>query len=187
MRLPGQADVWEDVMLSTDCTHGLTNAYWPADRSEPVLDQTIGEALREAASRHGSRIALIDGTLEQGRRQWSFNDLLETAERVARSLLTRFTPGERVAIWAPTRPNGFSWNSAPRWPASRSSRSIPPISATKPLTCWASRRPAACLCSPSIAAATSFRSLRACGRIFPICATSFRLAIGKPSSLRLGR
>jgi fatty-acyl-CoA synthase len=75
------------MMLSTDHTHGLTHAYWPADRSEPVLDQTIGEALREAASGHGSRTALIDGTLEQGRRQWSFNDLLETAERAARAPL----------------------------------------------------------------------------------------------------
>ena len=28
-------------MLSTDHTHGLTNAYWPADRSEPVLDQPV--------------------------------------------------------------------------------------------------------------------------------------------------
>jgi hypothetical protein len=31
-------------MQSTDETHGLTNAYWPADRSS--LDQSIGEALR---------------------------------------------------------------------------------------------------------------------------------------------
>jgi hypothetical protein len=61
MRLPGQADVLEDMMLSTDHMHGLTNAYWPADRSEPVLDQTIGEALREAASRYGSHTAHIDG------------------------------------------------------------------------------------------------------------------------------
>ena len=59
-------------MPSTDHAHRLTSAYWPADRSEPVLDQTIGEALREAASRYGSRTALIDGTPEQGRRQWSF-------------------------------------------------------------------------------------------------------------------
>ena len=81
-------------MLSTDHTHGLTSAYWPGDRSEPVLDQTIGEALREAASRYGSRTALIDGTPEPNRRQWSFNDVLETAERAARALLTRFTPGE---------------------------------------------------------------------------------------------
>jgi hypothetical protein len=36
------------MMLRTDHTNGLTNAYWPADRSEPVLDQTIGEALRAA-------------------------------------------------------------------------------------------------------------------------------------------
>ena len=104
MRLPGQADVLEDMMLSTDHTHGLTNAYWPADRSEPVLDQTIGEALREAASRYGSRTALIDGALERGRRQWSFNDLLKAAERAARSLLTQFTPGEQVAVWAANSP-----------------------------------------------------------------------------------
>jgi len=70
-------------MLTTDHAHGLSKAYWPADRSEPVLDQTIGEALREAASRYGSRTALIDGTLEQNRRQWSFDDLLENAERTA--------------------------------------------------------------------------------------------------------
>ena len=91
-------------MPSTDDAHRLTNAYWPADQSEPILDQTIGEALREIALRYGSRTALIDGTLEPSRRQWSFNDLLETAERVARSLLTRFTPGEQVAIWAANSP-----------------------------------------------------------------------------------
>jgi len=91
-------------MLTTDHAHGLTKAYWPADRSEPVLDQTIGEVLREAASRYGSRTALIDGTLEQNRRQWSFDDLLETAERTARALLTHFTPGEQVAIWAANSP-----------------------------------------------------------------------------------
>jgi signal transduction histidine kinase/CheY-like chemotaxis protein len=92
------------MMQSTDETHGLTNAYWPADRSELALDQSIGEALREAASRYGSCTALIDGALERGRRQWSFNDLLKTAERAARSLLTHFTPGEQVAVWAANSP-----------------------------------------------------------------------------------
>ena len=91
-------------MLTTDHAHGLTKAYWPADRSEPVLDETIGEALRAAASRYGSRTAFIDGTLEQNRRQWSFDDLLETAERTARALLIHFTPGEHVAIWAANSP-----------------------------------------------------------------------------------
>jgi fatty-acyl-CoA synthase len=92
------------MMPSTEHTHRLTSAYWPADQSEPVLDQTIGEALREAASRYGSRAALIDGTLEPSPRQWSFNDVLETAERAARSLLTHFTPGEHVAVWAANSP-----------------------------------------------------------------------------------
>ena len=70
----------QQLLQSHDEHNSRTTAYWPANRSEDVLDQTIGEALREAALRHGPRTALIDGTLEQGRRQWSFNDLLETAE-----------------------------------------------------------------------------------------------------------
>ena len=37
--IPGQTDVWEDMMPSTDHAHRLTSAYRPADRSEPVLDR----------------------------------------------------------------------------------------------------------------------------------------------------
>jgi fatty-acyl-CoA synthase len=35
------------------------------------------------------------------RRSWTYAELLAIAERVARALLVRFRPGERVAIWAP--------------------------------------------------------------------------------------
>ncbi len=34
----------------------------------------------------------------------SYAELLAEAERAARALLTRFTPGERVAVWAPNSP-----------------------------------------------------------------------------------
>jgi fatty-acyl-CoA synthase len=37
------------MMLNTGHTHGLNNAYWPADRSEPVLDRTRHE--RDAGER----------------------------------------------------------------------------------------------------------------------------------------
>ena len=58
----------QQLLQSHDEHNSRTTAYRPANRSEDVLDQTIGEALREAALRHGPRTALIDGTLEQGRR-----------------------------------------------------------------------------------------------------------------------
>ena len=68
----------------------------------PVLETTVGGVLREAAERAAGTIALVEGTADAtSRRRWSYADLLTDAERVARALLGRFDPGERVAVWAP--------------------------------------------------------------------------------------
>ncbi len=83
----------------------VTLSHWPADQSEPVLEQTIGDALRSAVATWGDRTALIEGKLDtEQRRRWSFASLLEGAEQVARALLGRFSPGERVAVWAANCP-----------------------------------------------------------------------------------
>jgi fatty-acyl-CoA synthase len=84
----------------------LTESYWPADQSVPVLETTVGGVLREAAARFGSADALVEGTpdLPDDRRRWTFDELLADAERVAGALLERFQPGERVAVWAPNIP-----------------------------------------------------------------------------------
>jgi fatty-acyl-CoA synthase len=83
----------------------VSASHWPADRSEPVLEQTIGGALRAAAKTWGERTSLIEGILDAGpRRRWSFSSLLEESERVARAMLERFSPGEHVAIWAANSP-----------------------------------------------------------------------------------
>ena len=80
-------------------------SHWPADRSEPVLEQTIGDALRSAAATWGERTALIEGILDTDqRRRWSFTSLLDGAEQVARALLGRFSTGEHVAVWAANCP-----------------------------------------------------------------------------------
>src|ERR1700728_2693625 len=53
------------------------SAYWPARMSATgILETTIGSVLRDAAGRAPDHVAL----------------------------LTRFTPGMRVAVWAPNRP-----------------------------------------------------------------------------------
>lgn len=73
---------------------------------EPVLDRSIGEALRDAAARWPSRTALVDGGPGSGGRRWTFAGLLHESEQVARALLARFRPGEHVAIWSA---NGPEW------------------------------------------------------------------------------
>jgi fatty-acyl-CoA synthase len=74
--------------------------------SEPtVRDLTLGQALAEAASEVPDRVALIAGTPDPAnRRQWTYRELYDEAERAARALRARFEPGERVAIWAPNVP-----------------------------------------------------------------------------------
>jgi fatty-acyl-CoA synthase len=88
-------------------------AHWPADTSEPVLELTTGDLLRAAAADAGDRTALVEvappgspslsGAARTDRR-WTFRELLADAEQCAHWLLTRFTPGERITVWAPNIP-----------------------------------------------------------------------------------
>ena len=88
-------------------------AYWPADTSEPVLELTTGDLLREAAADAGPQTALIEAAppgapsltgAEHTGRRWTYRQLLAEAEQCARWLLTRFSPAERITIWAPNIP-----------------------------------------------------------------------------------
>jgi len=84
----------------------LERAYYPADTSSPVLESTVGSALREAAERAPDAPAMVEGIAgpAAGRRRWTNAELLADAEAVATALLGRFDPGERVAAWAPNIP-----------------------------------------------------------------------------------
>lgn len=78
-------------------------AYWPADTSEAVLELTTGDLLRQAAADAGERAALIE-IADDADRRWTYGELLAEAEQCAYWLLTRFTPGERITVWAPNIP-----------------------------------------------------------------------------------
>ncbi|MBM4763787.1 AMP-binding protein [Bacillus sp. B15-48] len=80
----------------------LIESYWPADTTRSLHDWTLGQALREAAAEVPDRIALIEGIADtQKRRRWTYAELLEDAEKTAAALLSKFKPGERIAVWAP--------------------------------------------------------------------------------------
>ncbi len=79
----------------------LTKSEVPVDESVPLVERSLGDHLRNAVSQHADREMLIfvpNGGPEQ---RLTYEDVLEQSEAVARGLLTRFSPGERVAIWSP--------------------------------------------------------------------------------------
>ena len=86
-------------------TQSKAEAYAKGPDAPAVRALTIGDALREVVADCPDRVALIGGKADPAeRQQWTYAELLEEAEALARVLLTRFKPGERVAIWAPNIP-----------------------------------------------------------------------------------
>jgi fatty-acyl-CoA synthase len=84
----------------------LTESYWAAEPGD-VRDLTVCDAIRHAAATVPDRLALVDCPLDPAaRRQWTYAEFLAAAERVARALLARFSPGDRIAVWAP---NSAEW------------------------------------------------------------------------------
>ena len=81
----------------------LSHAVGPTE--PPVRELTLGGLLAWAADTVPDRLALVTGTADPAdARRWTYAQLHQQALRTARALATRFQPGERVAVWAPNRP-----------------------------------------------------------------------------------
>ena len=82
----------------------LSVSYIPAQPGE-IREDTIGDLLRAAAAEDPDAPCLseIDGDGQTDRR-WTRGALLEDTERLALALSSRFSPGERICIWAPNSP-----------------------------------------------------------------------------------
>jgi len=82
----------------------LTTSAVPASTDEKILDLTTGDVLVQAARDCGERRALIALAPRAQPRTWTYAELLEDARRAAHWLLGRFTPGDRIVVWAPNDP-----------------------------------------------------------------------------------
>ncbi|MGQ0625691.1 MAG: AMP-binding protein [Sporichthyaceae bacterium] len=79
----------------------MGESYVAADTSVELREISIGGVLREAAADVPDAPALVNGSADPAhRRRWTFAELLTAAEGVAGQLLTRLSPGERLAIWS---------------------------------------------------------------------------------------
>ena len=79
----------------------LTTSHATGPSTPPVLDITIGDALRNSAQNVPDRPALIEGAPDPAaRREWTYAELYAASERTARALLARFSPGDNISVWA---------------------------------------------------------------------------------------
>jgi fatty-acyl-CoA synthase len=83
----------------------LTESWVAGPKTPEVRDVTLGGLLKRAAQSAPDRIALISGVPDPAlRRQWTYSQFDAEARRTARALLSRFKPGERIAVWAQNLP-----------------------------------------------------------------------------------
>src|ERR1700754_43826 len=83
----------------------LTQSYVAGPTTPAVREMTFGDLLRQAAEAAPDRPALIEGVPDPKlRRQWTYAQFYREAQRTARALLSRFKPGERIAVWAQNLP-----------------------------------------------------------------------------------
>ncbi|WP_200951234.1 MULTISPECIES: AMP-binding protein [unclassified Nocardioides] len=84
----------------------LTESYWPAEPGE-VREVTVCDVIRHAATTVPDRLALVNCVPDaDARKEWTYAEFLSDIEDVARALLARYQPGDRIAIWAP---NSAEW------------------------------------------------------------------------------
>ncbi len=74
-------------------------SYVSGDTGQPLLEQTIGQALTEAVKSYPDRTALV---VRHQSIRWSFKELEQAVNRFAAGLLAMgFQAGDRVGVWAP--------------------------------------------------------------------------------------
>ena len=85
----------------------LKESYFPAQEGLPEAPATIGDMLQRQVGKFPDQLALgelsIDGSVT---RNWSYQELLTDATRLARALATRHEKGARIAVYA---------NNIPEW------------------------------------------------------------------------
>lgn len=86
-------------------TRRLTESFWPATDEKVLLESSVGQELRKAAAEVPDRLGLVEGIPEYDkRRRWTYAELLADSEKVARALLTKYKPGDKIAIWGDNIP-----------------------------------------------------------------------------------
>jgi fatty-acyl-CoA synthase len=86
-------------------TTKFTESYFPAEQIGELIEKTLPDLMMEIAREVPDRLALVEGVADPAkRRRWTYSQLLDDVQKVARGLLTHLQPGDKVAILAPETP-----------------------------------------------------------------------------------
>ncbi|MEJ2410841.1 MAG: AMP-binding protein [Novosphingobium sp.] len=78
------------------------DSFIAADERLDLHNWTVGNLLEHAAQQAPDRIAIFQPAQADGEKdyRWTYSELVNDSRRLARYLLTLFSPGDHVAIWA---------------------------------------------------------------------------------------
>jgi len=80
----------------------LKNSFFPAIEDKKIINLTVGDILRVAVKEDPQKVALVETDMDcQLGKQWTYEELLKDAEKVAYNLLNRFDSGDKIAVWSP--------------------------------------------------------------------------------------
>ena len=83
----------------------LSQSLIEAQTDDEVQETTVGDLLRQRAKDRADARAIIESNLYgEIDRIWTYRQLLDDSERLAKALASRYAPGERVTVWAPNIP-----------------------------------------------------------------------------------
>lgn len=83
----------------------FTESYFPAEAGDPLMELTLRELMLRQAAESPDRLALVEGVADPSkRRRWTYRQLIDEVQQVARGLLAHFEPGDKVALLAPETP-----------------------------------------------------------------------------------
>ena len=80
----------------------LKNSFFPAIEDKKIINLTVGDILRVAVKEDPQKVALVETDMDcQLGKQWTYEELLKDAKKVAYNLLNRFDSGDKIAVWSP--------------------------------------------------------------------------------------
>ena len=83
----------------------FTESYFPAEEVGELIEMTLPDLMMKIAGEVPDRLALVEGVADPAkRRRWTYKQLMDDVQKVARGLLTHLQPGDKVAILAPETP-----------------------------------------------------------------------------------
>lgn len=86
-------------------TPKFAESHFPAENVGSLMEITLRDLMLQVAGEVPERLALVEGVADPAkRRRWTYRQLIDDVQKVARGLLEHFQPGDKVGLIGPETP-----------------------------------------------------------------------------------